>query len=348
MAIVGHWSTLAEAQKLVQDELLAGVVEEIIEEGQLTAKLPVFQIDSKTVKYNRESVLPSAAFYDINEQLPWNAEVAYTTQVEVELKRVARQDVLDQFMRDTYRNPNDYRSIVLSEMRKGCMRAIEDKIIYGDTTYTSSKEFDGLHAFAALNDTGGAADGVLDIDEGEGALSLANMRLLMDSCKVGYNGMPSSNIFWLTGHELGRRIDAMLQEAGIASYAVPFNMVFTANELGRRVTMFDGIPIVRSDYMVAEQVNTGRGTNARAKYTSGTKQYSIFLCRLGQIMEGGLCMAFGGTGVGAGEFFTFRDFPDLEDYDAEGMRLKAYVALALGSTKSLGRIHDITDAPPGA
>jgi len=347
MAIVGHWSSLTEAQKLVQSELLRGIVEEVIEEGQLLPRLPIFQIDSKSILYNRESTLPTAAFYDINEQLPWNADVEYATQVEVELKRVVRQDVLDQFMRDTYKNPNDYRQVVLSEMNKGCMRTIEDKIIYGDITYTSSKEFDGLHAFAALNCTGGVSDGVLDIDEG-GALSLANMRALMDNCKVGYNGMPSNNVFWLMGHQIGRRIDAMVQEAGIASYAGPYNVNFGINDVGRRVTFFDGLPIVRSDYLVAEQADTGRGSNVRAKYSSGTRNYSIFLCRLGQVMEGGLCLAFGGAGAGPGEFFTFRDFPDLENYDAEGLRLKAYTALALGSTKSLGRIHDITDAAPTA
>ena len=264
MAIVGHWSSLAEAQKLVQSELLAGVIEEIIEEGQLIPKLPIFQIDAKSVLYNRESTTPAAAFYDINEQIPWTADVEYTAQVEVYLKRVLRQDVLDKFMRDTYKNPNDYRAIVLSGLRKGCMRTIEDKIIYGDLTYTSAKEYDGLHAFAALNDTGAVADGVLDIDMGETALSLAKLRLLLDSCKVSYEGA-RGNVFWLMGHELARRIDAHVQEAGIASYVGPYTISFTVNDVGRRVTVFDGVPIVRSDYMVAEQVNTGRGTYVRAK-----------------------------------------------------------------------------------
>ena len=35
MAIVGHWESLTEAQKLVQSKLLKGVVQEVIEEGSL-------------------------------------------------------------------------------------------------------------------------------------------------------------------------------------------------------------------------------------------------------------------------------------------------------------------------
>ena len=171
MAIVGHWSSLTEAQKLVTSTLLAGVIEETIEEGELLPLLPLFQIDSKSVKYNREKTLPSASFYDINEPIPWTADTDYTSQVDLELKRVLRQDVLDKFMRDTYKNPNDYRAIVLSELRKGCMRTIEDKFIYGDKDNTSAKEFDGLHAIvndsAAISTTAG-----INMDEGESSPQL--------------------------------------------------------------------------------------------------------------------------------------------------------------------------------
>ena len=338
MAIVGHWSSLAEAQKLVQDILLAGVVEEIVEEGSLLPMLPVFQIDGKTVKYNRESTLPSAAFYDIGEQIPWTADVSYTAQVTVELKRVLRQDVLDKFMAQTYKNPNDYRSIVISGLRKGCMRTIEDKLLYGDSVNVSAKEFDGLHYLNA------AQTGDLNIDEGEGALSLMNIRKMLDAMKVSQKGR--GRVILLMSHELARRIDAYVQEAGIASWVGPASIVFAPDELGQRVTYFDGIPIVRSDYMVAEQVNTGlTQATARAKYSSGTKQYSILGIRFGQIMDGGVSIGFGGdTGGGPGDFFRMEYFDKLEDYDAEGIRLVAYACMALGSTVSLGRIADITDA----
>ena len=117
MAIVGHWESLTEAQKLVQSKLLAGIVQEVYEEGHLLSMLPVMAIDSQSLVYNRESTLPSANFYDIHEQIPWTADVDYTAQKTVTLKRVARQDVLDRFMMDTYKDPNDYRTIVLSELR---------------------------------------------------------------------------------------------------------------------------------------------------------------------------------------------------------------------------------------
>jgi hypothetical protein len=53
-----------------------------------------------------------------------------------------------------------------------------------------------------------------------------------------------------------------------------------------------------------------------------------------------------GSGSGTGpQLFSMREFDALEDFDGGGIRLRAYLALALGSTKSLARIDGITDVP---
>ena len=59
MAIVGHWASLSEAQKLVQSKLLKGVVAEIIETGSLLPELPVMGISSESILYNRENTIPT-------------------------------------------------------------------------------------------------------------------------------------------------------------------------------------------------------------------------------------------------------------------------------------------------
>ena len=153
MAIVGHFESLAEAQKLVQSDLLAGIIQETYEEGQLLQRLPVTTIDSLSLIYNRESSLPSSAFYDIHEQIPWTADVNFT-QVTATLKITIRQDILDKFMLKTYKNPNDYRTIILSTLRKGVMRTIEDKLIYGNVD-DDSAEFDGFGRLLPADIAGG-------------------------------------------------------------------------------------------------------------------------------------------------------------------------------------------------
>jgi|TARA_Y100000310_G_scaffold338187_1_gene427147 hypothetical protein len=348
MAVVGHWDSLAEAQKLVQSVLLKGVVQTVIEGGHILPMMPVKQITGKDLLYNREdswTAEDGAAFFDIREQIDWSSDVTYS-QVTVPLKRIIRQDPIDNFVKNTYSDPNDYKALMITQLAKRMTRFLEFKAIYGDVSFGGSKEFDGLHALAEEN------TGDLDIDEGEGPLSLANLRLLLDACKVdteaesGASGRENTII--LMPRPLARRIDASLQEAQFVRTNVTHGMgqiTFGRNEFGARTTFFDGIPIVRSDFLQAENANTGVGSDARAVYTSGTKMYSIFVVRFGQTEDGGLALLFGNPeGNAQGEVFSRTSFDKLENFDSGGERLVTYMALTLGAGVSCGRIYDITDA----
>ncbi len=333
--IVGHFENLVEAQKLVQSELLAGVIQEVYEEGQLLQRLPVTVIDSKSLLYNRESTLPSAAFYDIHEQIPWTADVNFT-QKETILKITARQDVLDGFMLKTYKNPNDYRTIILSTLRKGVMRTIEDKLIYGNVD-NDAAEFDGVghllpadiagsEAWATANpqayDMGGAAAPV----------TLKVLRELIDAVR------PKPSILLMT-RTMRNTLSAVAFEKGIvlASATGGGRITYGKDEFGSRVDYFDGVPIVISDYLLDETDNT---VNKDSGNDSGIS--SIWAIRFGQIIDGGVCLVTGGD-TGGVDFFKMVELADLEDYDAGGIRLVAYCSLAQGSSKATGVIHSIDE-----
>ena len=321
MSIVGHFDSLAEAQKLVQSKLLAGVVQETYEEGQLLQKLPVFTIDAKSIIYNREKEFTGADFYDIHEQIPWKADAQFATQVEVTLKRMARQSILDNFIMKTYKDPNDYRSIIMSGLTKMVLRGLEDKFIYGNAT-DAPKEFDGLNVLCPA--TGGHAFGdYQDYDAGGAANITPDMLLaLIDKCK------PKPDVLLMTRAERNKITKATWGKAGAIVYAS------SLDQFGRRVESIDGVPVMVSDYLSDNEVdNTG-------KKGSGTNLSSIYAIRFGQIEEGGLCLCTGGD-TGGVDFFKLVDLEALEDYDAEGIRLVAYCAMALGSTKAIARIHSI-------
>lgn len=316
MSIVGHWDNLTEAQKLVQhDLLLAGVVEEIIEYGQLIPQLPVFGIDAKNIVYRREKTLPTGDFFAINEQLSWSANVDYD-DVSLELKRIYTQRVLDHFMAKNYRNPNDYKAQVLSECGKGVLRTVEDKLIYGNAT-TSPKEFHGL---INLVDSGMRAQ---NADSG---LELSKLRVALDAVR------PEAS-FILMPFQIQRRMDAAMWEAGIANSLIRVQESSTG--LGKRVTYFDGVPIIPTDFLVQEAAD-GTGKEAASGY------YSVYVVRTGQLMDGGVSMAVGAE-TGKPNMFRIVELDNLEDYDAAGLRLVAYMALGLGSTKSLYQIYRVKD-----
>ena len=330
MPIVAHWTTLTEIEKLTESELLAGVIQETYEEGQLLKVIPATGISGKSLKWNREKTLPGGDFYDIGDSLDLKSDVDYDS-VEFTLKRIIRQDQIDEFVAKTYNNLNDYKAVLLKGLVRGVARTAETKLLYGDAS-GKPKEFDGLHQLV----TAGQA-----IDGGQTALSLKDLRDLVDLVR------PRPDIL-LMNKALANRIDFAAQ-FGVTSADV--NTIhqtgmtsFGQNEFGSRVTLFDGIPIVRSDYMTKEEENTGViGTAPRVSDTTKA-QYSILALRFGAIDEGGVSLLVGADTATTPDFFKIREFEALEDYDAGGIRLRAYMAIANGSTKSVAGLYDVTDA----
>jgi hypothetical protein len=332
----GYWLNLAEAEKLTQNVLVPGIIEENIRRGGILDRLPLAQAAGTQIDWNRENAEREAREIAAGSLLTWTNNATYT-QKGSKLKILYDQTPLDNFVSSVYGTINNYEAAMLKGLRKGMMRRLEDRIIYGDTTFsTNSLEYDGLHAWAYDNDTSG---GTRNIDEA-GALSLANMRALEDEMKLGVD-------FILMSYQLARRIDAFYQEAGsvVSARSSVGSFIWDKNEIGKRVPFWNGIEIVRSDYMVAEQAATGEGSDAMAKYTSGTKEYSIFFVKMGQVMlgEGGVTLAFGGDAHEAGEIFKTVFFPQLENYDASGLRLVSYAGTLCGSSFGVGRIYGITD-----
>jgi hypothetical protein len=334
---IGHWNSLTEVQKLTQSQLVPGIIEEDIKRNNILDRIPVAQALGQSIKWNREvsTLEDDVANVDIGSALTWTSSITYSQQ-ETELKRKYVQRVLDDFIVEVYGTINDYKAIKFMEMQKGMVRRLGDDIFYDDLTYSAgNRDFDGLHALAALQN---GTD--LDIDEGEAGLSISNMRTQKDAMKHGVD------VIYMP-YEIARRLDAAYQETGLAALATAtagtMGMIsFGINDIGERVMFFDGSPIVRTDYLVAEQANTGIGSDARAKYSSGDKQYSVFMVKFGAIFNGdpGLCLGFGNT-KNVGDFYKIVMFEALEDFDASGMRLVNYSAPLLGSKLCLGRIYDI-------
>jgi len=347
----GHWKNLVEAQKLTQSLKVPGVFEEDIKRNNPLDRIPVAQAarSGRRIEWLRENTTTEGAVteIDIGEQLSWGEDIEYT-EVNSELKRVYIQRKLDHFIENIYGTYNNYKARKLLECEKGLKRRLGARLIYADTTYTSAKQFDGYHALAAEHGTpwpktGGTTEDKKNIDGNDIGLSLGDLRMLVDEMKHGVDDL-------LMPFEIVRRIDAAYQEKGFAglAYNVAGSLGFLAmgyNELGKRVLFWDGVGIIRTDYLVAEESATGTGasSDARALYSSD-KTYSIFALKYGNVMEQdpGICFAYGGTG-GAGDLYKLVIFPELEDYDAGGIRLVNYGTVLLGSTLCLGRVFDVDD-----
>lgn len=332
MAVVGYFKTLDEAKKLAVEVLLTGIIEEIIEEGQLIPELPIMQLDSKELQYRRESSLPTAQYVDIGEEIV-SATPADFINVAVQLKRVIGQWDLDAFVRDTYKNPNDIRALAISQCRKGVMRFMESELVYGLGTPrvagSGGEELQIMGMHHLLNDASMAAQRIYQGASATtgGALSLMNLDKLIDTVK------PKPDIM-LMNFQLWRRFQAVGRgEQGIT---VPLiQQVPRGDDLAPVSNYYRGVRIVRSDYLLQTELS------AASKYSAKTGGYtsSIFAIKFGSVEEGGLCLVTGSP------MFELVGFDNLETKDAERFRLKWYVNQALGSTKSIARIDGILDAP---
>lgn len=332
MAVVGYWETLAEAQKLVQSPLYAGVVQELWKEGDLNQFLPVVGINAPSVKYNRQETYPTGTFLTYNEKIVPTDNQTYGTQQEATIKQLVMAKNEDKFLRDTFKNPNDMTAQMLKEMAEGMKWTMEDKHVYGSNS-SNSKEYDGIHALTNSS---------MMIHQGSGstgaALSFMNVRKLYDSIK------PKPDLFLCT-HETARRLDAA-GHLGITTGGT--NTVYPGGislgslnptNMGGRISSLLGVPLLRSDFLTQTETISGGAYSAK----TGGATSSLFAIRFGHFAEGGLCMVVIADTIGP-DFNKMEIIDPHPDYNAVQYRLLSYLCLALGSTKALGRIDGITDA----
>jgi len=344
--LIHHWNNITEVKKLTQSVLIPGVIEEnIYRNPLLMAGMPVAWTPGQSIKYNRELSEPKGdvAPVGIGDQLTWTSSVTYT-QMEVELQRRYIQRLVDNFIPDVYGTINNYEATVLGECKKAMFVDLNDQLVYGDTTFNSG-EFDGLHAWAAtqaVSTTGG-----LNTDGEDEGLNLDKLRIMVDTMKIGIDVL-------YFPFEIARRLSAGVMELGgevsgvLTTRAAMSEMSFGINDLGKRVMFYGGVSILPTDYLVAEESDTGDdGTEARGKNAdAGTSDptFSIFGIKFGNIYAGvpGLMYGFGDTAM-AGDMYRMELFDKLEDYDAKGIRLVMYGSPLLGSKYSLCRCYDVDD-----
>ena len=353
----GHWANLAAAQKLTQSMKIPGVFEEDIKRNNPIERLTVGQAAHSGLKIEWLRELPAAVTaieaavteIAIGTQLAWTEDVDYEEK-EMTLRTSYIQRKLDHYLPGIYGTYNNYEARKLLESEKALKRKIGARIVYADNTYTSSLQFDGIHALAAEHGTAyttaAPTNDAKNIDnDAATGLSLHYLRVMIDAMLHGVDEL------WAP-YEIIRWMDAAYQEKGFAglNYTTAGSLAFITmgwNDIGKRVLFWDGIPIIRTDYLVREDSDTGTGSDSAARALDATSSgvFSIFGIKHGNVLnqEPGLTYAYGGT-EGLGDLYKLVRFPELEDYDAGGIRLVNYSALLLGSSLCLGRIFDIADA----
>ena len=247
--------TLAESAKLAQDELVAGVIENIITVNQLYASLPFDGIEGNSLKYNRENALGGAGVFGIGDEFddstdrnPITGETAATkaaatfTEVFSGLTTIGGDAEINGLIQSTRSSDNDQTAVQIASKAKHVGRIFQWMLINGTG---ASNQFTGLINLVAAGQTRTSAT------DGQ-ALTLAILDEIMDLVTVK-DGQGD----YITMHARTRReYRTLLRALGGAAIMEVFEL-----PSGEEIIAYSGVPIFRNDYIPITQTQ-GSASNA--------------------------------------------------------------------------------------
>lgn len=293
-----------EAEKLSNNQLVQGVIEEIIQRDDLFAVLPFMKVNGKAYVYDREDTLASADFLDPNDSV--NESASTFAQVTALLKILAGDVDIDKFLQATMSDTNDQMAIQIAKKAKGLARVFHQTLAQGDTS-VNAKAFDGLPKLVTPTQT-------IKAGTNGGALTFSMLDELLDAVPNGADAL-------IMRRGTIRAYRALLR----ATYGTDAVMQQLDN-FGRPMLTHGGVPILMNEFLAADE-SLGTGSNL----------CSVYAVRLNEM--DGLHGLYGGENAG----IVVENIGTVQNKDAIRIRMKWYCGLALKSTRSLARLQGVTN-----
>lgn len=301
--------TLVESAKLAQNELVAGVIENVITVNRLFEVLPFDGIEGNAIAYNRENALGDTAVFTVGDTITSKAAATFT-QVTASLTSIIGDAEVNGLIQATRSGDgNDQAAVQIASKAKSCGRQYQDMLINGTG---ASNQFTGLQLLVSGGQTvSNGANGA--------ALTLAHMDELIDLVTDKDGAVD----YLTTSAKVIRAYKALLRAAGGATINE-----FTKLPSGAEVPAYSGVPIFRNDYML----------NNQTKGTSSGICSSMFA---GTFDDGS--RTHGIVGLTASQMAGIQvvDVGEKEAADEHIWRVKWYCGLALFSDKGLAVITGI-------
>lgn len=303
--------TLAESAKLAQDELVAGVIENIITVNPFFDILPFDGIDGNALAYNRENVLGDVQVLGVGGTITAKAAATFTQVTSTLTTIIGDAEVNGLIQATRSGDGNDQQAIQIASKAKSVGRKYQDMLINGTG---SSNEFEGM-----IN----LVDGSQMVDTGANgkALDFAVLDELLDlvTDKDG-----EVDYFMMHARTL-RSYMALLRGLGGAS----INEVITLPS-GREVPGYRGVPIFRNDWVPTNQ----------SKGSGGAVKTTVFA---GTLDDGSRMHGIAGLTAEQAAGIQVVPVGESETKDESITRIKWYSGLALFSEKGLAAADGITN-----
>jgi hypothetical protein len=304
----------AEAEKLSNNQLLAGVIDEIIERDDLFSVLPFQGVNGKAYLYERETTIGTADWLDPNDAV--NESAATFTEVVAKLRILAGDVDVDKFLQSTLGDTNDQMAIQIAKKAKAVAREFHKVLATGNAT-SNPKQFDGLPQLATQAQAFAATAGGSQLVSAGTNGNALTLTMLDELCDAVPNG---ADVLVMRRGTI-RAFRALLR----ATYGTDAVMQQLEN-FGRPMLTHNGIPVIMNEFLAGNETQGANSTTA-----------SVYALRLNEL--DGLHGLYGGGNAG----LVVENVGTVQNKDATRLRVKWYCGLALKSTRSIARLAGVTN-----
>lgn len=304
--------TLVESAKLAQDQLIAGVIENVVTVNEIYQMMPFQGISGNALGYNRENALGDVQTLAVGGTVTAKAAATFT-YVTSSLTTIIGDAEVNGLIQATRSDDNDQTATQIGSKAKSAGRKYQDQMVNGDGTGANMAGLLTLcsagQKFFAGN---GAANGA--------ALSFDDLDALIDLV-TDKDGQVD---YLMMNGRTRRSYLALLRALGGTSPGDIYTM-----PSGKTLPAYRGIPIFRNDWI---PINQTRGT--------ATNATTVFA---GTFDDGS--QTHGISGLTAENFagIKVKDVGEKEDADERIHRVVWYCGLALFSEKGLAALSGVTN-----
>ena len=306
--------TLVEAQKLIQNQIVSGVVQDIISINPFFDILPFDDYTGQAILINRENVLGTAGVYAVDATITDKAAATFTQLARTATKLIGDAEMDGLVQAQSGSAGVDQVAIEISSKAKSIARLFQTGIATGTGT---SPQMCSLHSECDATQFTSASAGQ--------ALSFALLDELLDLVKakdgqVDFIMMPARTI---------RSYKVLLR----ALSGTPADWVITLPS-GRQTLSYEGVPIFKNEYLSI--VETANG----AALTGGALS-SVFA---GCLDDGSRKVGVSGiypAGIPAG--IQVEAIGAMETKDTKIWRVKQYANFVNFNRRGLARLPSINN-----
>lgn len=251
--------TLAESAKLTQDQLVAGLIETIVEVNPLYELLPFTEIEGNALAYNRENALGDVQFLGVGGTITAKNPATFT-KVTSELTTLIGDAEVNGLIQATRSDYTDQTALQVASKAKSIGRQYQTAMITGDGTGNS---FQGMLSLVAVSQT-------IEAGANGAQLTFELLDQLLDKVK-DKDGQVD---FIMSSFSMRRKYFSLLRALGGAS----INETMTLPS-GRTIPMYRGVPWFVNDFIPTNQVQGTSGAVCTSifagTFDDGSNKYGI-------------------------------------------------------------------------